>query len=126
MRETKQMNTILSILEYDKTHPTIQEIYQKVQKIDPTIGQATVYRNVNKLVKLGKLTRIPAVDDTYHYDGNCMPHDHLFCEKCHKIYDLFENDYAEITKKVESKYSIKINKISILYEGICEECNGKI
>lgn len=125
-RETRQKNIILETLCQDKTHPTIQEIYCQVIKKEPGIGQATVYRNINKLVKEGQVQKLPAVDDTYHYDGDCSFHDHLICEKCQKITDLYENDYQEITKKIESKYRIKINKVSILYEGICEECNGEV
>ena len=48
-RDTKQMNVILDIMKNDRSHPTIQELCEKVATVDSSIGQATVYSNVSKL-----------------------------------------------------------------------------
>ena len=58
-RNTKQKQIILDILENNRIHPTINEIYNMAKTKYPTIGQATVYRNVNHLVEEGKLIKIP-------------------------------------------------------------------
>lgn len=126
-RNTKQKELIFDILKDDKTHPTIQEIYKKAKVLDQKIGQATVYRNVNTLVEEHKILKLPSTDkDANHYDGNCTPHDHLLCKKCGKIVDLYDNNYNEIIQKISNKHFVKIYKMTVIFEGICGECNEKI
>lgn len=125
-RNTKQKDIIFNILKENRIHPTIQEIYQKVKEYDSSIGQATVYRNVNKLVEDGKLIRIPTSNDGFRYDIDCVPHYHLICKKCGRIFDLYDDSYCKMVKNVESKYSIEVSNVTILFDGICKDCNEKI
>lgn len=123
-RNTKQKEIILDILDHNRIHPTIQEIYELAKKKYPSIGQATIYRNVNRLVEEGKILKLPNnIDDSYHYDINTNSHDHLLCKNCGKIIDIFDNDYSEIFKNIEKNNSIKIDRATILLEGICQNCN---
>ena len=125
-RKTKQKECILEVIEESYDHPTMKEIIDKVKAKKPNIGQATIYRNVNKLVLEGKVIRLPSINEDVNYDAKRKPHNHLICRKCHNIIDIYDNDYPEISKEVESKYSLKVENMTILYEGICEECNGKV
>ena len=122
IRNTKQKQVILEALKKNKLHPTIQELYQDVLDIDESVGQATVYRNVNRLVEEGKIIKIPTTLGIDHYDADINPHYHLYCEECEKIYDIFDEDYYKLTKRVENEYQVKINKGIILFEGICSKC----
>ena len=45
-----------------------------MNKIDSTIGQATVYRNVNKLVNSGEIKRLSPNSEIDHYDGDNTNH----------------------------------------------------
>lgn len=121
-RDTKQGKLILDILKKNKLHPSIQEIYQEVLKIDSRIGQATVYRNINKLVHEGKIRRLRTLDNAYHYDINIKSHYHFVCKKCHKIIDLYEKDGKKTTQRIAKKYKLKIDTKDIIYVGTCEKC----
>ena len=122
-RNTKQKEIILEILDKNRTHPTIQEIYKLAREKYPTIGQATVYRNVNNLVDEKKIMRLTnTTDEGYHYDINTTPHIHLICNSCGKIIDIFDDDYSKIIRSIESKHSIQINKTLFVLEGICTDC----
>ena len=123
-RNTKQKEIILDILEHNRIHPTIHEIYELAKEKYPTIGQATIYRNVNRLVDEGKILKIPnRTNDSYHYDINISSHDHLLCKGCGKIIDIFDNDYSKIFNTIEKTNSVKIDKAIILLEGFCSNCN---
>lgn len=123
-RNTKQKEIILDILEHNRIHPTIYEIYELAKQKYPSIGQATIYRNVNKLVDENKIIKLPSSsNDGYHYDINTASHDHLLCKRCGKIIDIFDNDYNEIFKDIEQKNKVTISKATILLEGICSKCN---
>ena len=123
-RNTRQKQIILDILENNRIHPTMNEIYNLAKEKYPTIGQATIYRNVNHLVEEGKLTRLPSDEnDAYHYDINISNHSHLICRKCGKIFDIFDSDYTKMFNRLEKNNSIKIDKAMIILEGICFNCN---
>lgn len=124
-RNTKQKQLILDILLKSKNHPTMKEIYQMVRELDSSIGQATVYRNVNKLVEDGKIRRLLHLEEAIRYDGNMLLHDHFACRKCGKIIDLFDNDYYKLQKNIENKYSVKVEQMTFYYEGICNDCCNK-
>ena len=48
---------------------------------DSSVGQATVYRNVSKLVEEGKVRRVLTNDGVDHYDADCSQHVHFVCQK---------------------------------------------
>lgn len=126
-RMTKQKKIILETLENDMTHPTIQELYQKIKQKDSRIGQATIYRNVNRLVEEGKVLKLSLGNGMDHYDGHTNLHYHFYCSQCQKIYDLEKEDDYISKRKLEEKYQIKINQEKIIFEGICKGClNEKI
>lgn len=120
-RNTKQKQLILDILKTNRNHPTVKELYSEVKKRDASIGQATVYRNVSRLYQENKLFKI-SVDGVEHYDMRGVNHGHFYCKKCRKIYDIFDIDYQTLTSEIEKKRKAKIEKVTILLEGICEDC----
>ena len=122
-RNTKQKELILNILNKHRTHPTIQEIHQLAKDTYPNIGQATIYRNINKLVEENKVLRLPTIkDEGYHYDINIQKHHHLVCNSCGKIVDLIDNDYDKMILNIEKINSVKITKSLLILEGICDKC----
>ncbi len=123
-RNTKQKEIIYKSIVEDKSHPTINEIIDKINAKKLGIGQATIYRNLNKLVKEGYIDKITFLDSV-HYDGNRVPHNHFVCCECGKIMDLFDDDYKCNKEIIEDKYSFKISKIHTTYEGVCLDCQGK-
>lgn len=124
-RNTKQKEKILDVMnkEENMIHPTIQDIIRWVIEKDSSIGQATIYRNVNKLVEEHTLLKI-STKEGYHYDINTNIHGHLSCQKCGKIIDLYDDDYQKLITKLEKKYLISIKENDIVFDGICQECNN--
>jgi len=117
-RHTCQKSIILNYLKNIKTHPTAEQIHQAVKKQLPHISLGTVYRNLNLLRKKGEIQEIFSFSS--HFDGDISPHAHFICEKCHKIYDIFDN--CSILKKKQTKVG-KINKYQIYLYGICKQCD---
>lgn len=120
-RNTHQKNLILSTLIGKNHHMTAEDVLAKVQKKDPNIGLATVYRNLNLFVEEGRIQRIKG-DDWSYFDGNPAPHDHFHCTICGKIEDMPGEYDVQIDKVAESKTHVKILSHSTTYEGICTKC----
>ena len=58
MGYSRQRQMILSALKETKSHPTAQDIYEKVRERDSKISLGTVYRNLALLSKNGNISRI--------------------------------------------------------------------
>jgi Fe2+ or Zn2+ uptake regulation protein len=119
-RLTNQRKIILDYLKSVITHPSAEEVYLKVKKKLPRISLGTVYRNLNVLKGKGEIREIPS--DVAHFDGNITPHSHFFCDKCKKIFDVFDN--CEILKNKKTKVG-KIKHLQVYFYGICKNCQKK-
>lgn len=120
-RKTRQKYVILKALKENRNHPTISEIYEDVKKIDPTIGQATVYRNVKQFVKENEVVQLPMQEGVNHYDYY-KDHFHFECLNCGKIIDIFDD---ELLKKLVNRFQNReeeINIYNLMLEGYCSSC----
>ena len=122
-RNTKQKELILKEMSKDENmiHPNIQCLTNIIMNTDSSIGQATVYRNINKLVSDGKISKI-STDSGYLYDINTKLHGHFICEKCGHIIDLYDNKYQELIDDIENKYHFKVKNSNNVFYGICDSC----
>lgn len=121
-RNTRQKEIIFETLQELRTHPTILELYEAVQKKDFSIGQATVYRNVSKLIEEGKIRKVLTHDGIDHYDGDCSKHSHFMCRSCHRLFDLWDVNTASLIKQQQKSSSFDITEAYVLFEGICNQC----
>lgn len=121
-RNTRQKEIVLETLCEMVTHPTISELYEAVQMKDSSIGQATVYRNISRLVEEGKARKVLTKDGIDHYDGDCSNHSHFMCNICHRLYDLYNIDTDVLISKAKKKCPFSISNASVLFEGVCDEC----
>lgn len=120
MRESKQRNLILDIVNKSYSHPNAYEIYEEARKVMPNISLGTVYRNLNFLKQEGLITKIEGEDDMEHYDNTFTNHSHFICTKCKNIYDIKENIFKE--KTIEGNLILSYN---FKYIGICNNCLKK-
>lgn len=122
-RNTWQKEVILQTLKANKTHPTINELYNLVNE-NHTIGRATVYRNVNDMLVDGKIKKIShgSID---HYDGDISDHYHLICRECHRLVDVFDDNIDDLKQDISVRNNIDINQMYITIEGLCSICKNR-
>ncbi len=120
MTRSIQQKIILEELRKTKSHPTAEELHGLVRLVNPNIGLATVYRNLDKLSSAGIINKIDG--DVKRYDGNMMKHYHLRCPNCHKVEDFSIGDLEETFNKFLNK--TKKNDLGINIEFIkqCKKC----
>ena len=118
MRNTKQRNIILNIINNSCEHLTAYQVYEYARSEISNISLGTVYRNLSNLTDEGKIRKLElyGID---RYDKKDM-HSHFVCVKCESIIDVFDsilhND-KYIDGNLVIDYDIKIN-------GICKKCMG--
>jgi len=123
MRNTVQRQIILDTLKSLKTHPTAEDLHKEIQKKYPSIGMATVYRNLRQMTESGIIAQIATTDDAARYDGNAEQHYHFHCAACGMTFDLeIEMISDEFEAAIEEKYDIRIDKHDISFIGTCSTC----
>lgn len=130
-RYSKQRELILNVLKERNDHPTAEMLYNDIIKIMPTIGIATVYRNLAALYESGQILKIETKQgESDRFDGNLTPHLHFQCLKCNEIQDIFldECDNEKLNEKLKEFANIinaKVTSSKILLKGKCEKCINK-
>jgi Fur family transcriptional regulator, peroxide stress response regulator len=120
---TPQRLAVIDFLEGNKTHPSINNIYESLKLRYPTISLATVYNTIDTLVKNNMLLELPITKDKSNYDPDMSLHDHAYCLKCGKIFDIQSDKESEITNldHVELK-EFKILSVRKIYNIVCNIC----
>jgi Fur family transcriptional regulator, peroxide stress response regulator len=120
-RLTSQKQIISDYLMSTKSHPTAEDVWLSVRKKLPRISQGTVYRILNDFEEKG-LAQIIPVDKKAHFDGDISPHSHFICQKCKKVFDVYDScSKCSVLKNKKLKVG-KINYYKIYFYGICEKC----
>lgn len=122
-RSTSQKEIIFKFLEKTKNHPSAEKVYLEVRKKILKISRATVYRNLKDLRDKGKIQEISS--EVSHYDGDTSSHAHFICQKCNRIFDVFDICRGcSVLKKKKVKVG-KINNFKIYLYGYCRNCQKK-
>ncbi len=121
---TPQRRVIIEHLVGDKSHPTVEEIYQRVRSVMPEVSRTTIYNTVRELTALGELTEManPSESGT-RYDTDTAPHHHLVCIRCHTLLDIY-HDFGGITLLPEETAGYQVVKSQITFYGICPRCQS--
>ena len=118
MRNSKQRDLILNIINDSYSHPSAYDIYDIARKEIDNISLGTVYRNINLLEDQGKVRRIKMNDNIDRFDKTFDNHSHFICIKCYNIIDIDKEFFKEY-------YYLNGNKVvdvEISFKGICKDC----
>jgi len=123
LRLTPQRLAIVRELARDETHPTAQELFERLRPAFPTMSFATVYNTLDTLARLrlvGTLKHGVAV----RYDANLGPHHHAICDACGAVVDLpaappSRDVFANIAR--ELGFVVRAEERS--YRGLCARCS---
>lgn len=75
MRPPKYYKNILATCFHN--HLSADEIFQSVKKSAPSIGKATVYRNIEYMSQKGLLRKLPSISGKMYYETVDIPHAHV-------------------------------------------------
>ena len=102
---TDQRRVIAQVMSESSDHPDVDELYNRVSKIDPKISIATVYRTVKLFEETGILTKHEFKGGKARYEElNESHHDHLIDVKTGEIIEFVDEEIEKLQKKVAEKY----------------------
>ena len=112
---TDQRKIIAKIISESKSeygesdHPDVDELYNRVSKVDPKISIATVYRTVKLFEEAGILTKHDFKGGKARYEAMIESHhDHLIDIKTGEIIEFVDDEIEKLQKKVAEKYGYKL------------------
>ena len=125
MRNTRQRNLVLDIINNSYNHPTAYQVYEECIKEIPNISLGTVYRNLNSLVDNNLIRKIPMSDGNDRFDKTLYNHNHIYCYKCDKLYDVNVLLSKKEINFIENETGFKITDCNFNINGICKDCIKK-
>lgn len=123
LKVTQQRLEILRYLDENRTHPTLDNLYEFIKNKFPTISKMTVYNVISSLIENGIINSMRFVNSTeLRVDYERSGHLHFMCNICGKIYDIKSDiQFEEILKNNDHKFEgYQIN----IY-GTCKNCLKK-
>lgn len=126
LKNTKQRNIVLSIIEDVKEPITAEEIYRELIKKDNKINLSTVYRTLQVLTNKGVLLKILKGDGTAAYELNDLKHKHyITCCLCKNSVLIESCPVKELSENISKKTGFKVTGHSLQLTGICSKCLEK-
>lgn len=128
--KTKQKNIILDFLKSLNGKPmSIQEICENLEKMSMSVGFTTVYRNLERLVKEGKMKKYNIDNGRisyYQYVDEGEIDKNLFfylkCEICNKLINFKCTKLENIQNHLLKEHNFDINSVKTVFYGKCNEC----
>ena len=106
---TDQRRVIAKVMSVSNDHPNVDELYKRVNIVDPKISIATVYRTVKLFEESGILAKHDFKGGKARYEElSESHHDHLIDVKTGEIIEFVNEDIEKLQKKVADKYGYEL------------------
>ncbi|MEO6867744.1 MAG: transcriptional repressor [Gaiellales bacterium] len=124
LRATSQRMLVLTELMRTKQDATAQELHTQLRRAAPSLGLATVYRTLGKLVEAGVL------DALQHGHGTCYRwcapghHHHLTCVRCHSVVELHDCGVGAWADEIGATHGFTQVRHMVELSGLCASCTA--
>lgn len=119
-RNTRQRDTILSVLERAEGPLSAPELLSRAQRALPNLGIATVYRTLKLLSEDGRVRSVN-LDGESLFERADLPHHHHFaCRVCGKVFDL--DGCPFVTFQLPSGFVAEAHEVTLY--GVCAQCSA--
>lgn len=126
---TKQGELILSLLRRQPgRHFTADDIISELARVGRSVGKATVYRHLDKLIKQGLVRKYIAEEgqsacfEFIDESGNCEQHYHLKCSECGRLLHVECGYLDELAQHISEHHGFAISPERTVLFGLCREC----
>lgn len=124
---TPQRATIIESFLATEGHFSCEELYFQARRLDPSIGQATVYRTLKLLVESGLAEPLLAGDGPtlYEHRYGHDHHDHLVCLDCGAKVEILDPEIEARQEHLAREHGFSLQRHNMILYGQCPLCAGK-
>lgn len=119
IKPSYQRIKIYEYLYHNRTHPTVDEIYQVLVKDIPTLSKTTVYNTLNLFVQESIALLLTIEENEARYDANTGVHGHFKCVGCGGVTD-FDADITGVRAPMLERF--EVHEQHLYYKGLCAAC----
>lgn len=116
---TIQRRAVFNFIAENMKHPSVEEVCAAVRKTVPNISTDSVYRILNDFASTGFLLRLEGCGKS-HFDPNTDEHDHFYCLRCGRVYDLSGEGRRIPKDRYESFGEVQFCEVRVT--GTCRNC----
>lgn len=122
VRKTNQREAIVRAFENSEGPLSPQEVLDAARKVVPTLGIATVYRNIKLLIENKAIVpvQIPGEPPRYEVAGKDHHH-HFHCRQCDRVFEVHGCDGLVLSLTPEG-FLLEAHDLTLM--GLCAECAG--
>lgn len=121
-RHSRQRDIILEEVRRDKTHPSAQEVFDRVRPRLPKISLGTVYRNLEQLAAHGLIRKLELPGEQRRFDGDVSEHYHVRCLVCGRVDDIFGPPLTNLPQSFPALQDYVILGHRLEFIGVCPHC----
>ena len=119
----RKRNAILEAVKSTTAHPSADMVYADLQKTNPDISLATVYRNLALFKHQGLIVSVGTVAGVERFDGNTAPHVHFVCNRCTAVIDLPEMEVPQaLCRQAAGQTGGQVDQCQLTFTGVCSDC----
>lgn len=129
LKLTPQRIAIVRLFAADGSHPTAQDLFERLRPEFPSMSFATVYNTLDALARAGLagIVRLPGRrGDAARFDPNSTPHHHAVCERCGAVIDIAAGTLAPTAASAkrlqQAAPGFSVRTVEKVYRGLCATC----
>lgn len=126
MKRSIQREAILNELRSMTSHPTAEELYNRLRVSMPNLSIATVYRNLEQFSQAGLVMKLDCGGELKRFDGNINIHPHLRCSDCGRVSDMENSKLAQLQDELVNMLpELDCSTLRLEFCGVCKNCLNK-
>lgn len=123
-RYTEQQRDMVKYIFSQHNHFDADQLIEEMKQKGFHVSRATIYRTLNKLVDAGLLRRLDIGPRMYYeHDYGYPQHEHLICQRCHKMIEFQYPEMESILREVCQQNDFQLEGHSFVIRGVCGACN---
>ena len=123
VRVTPQRLAIAEAVLNATDHPSVQQIYERVCRVFPSLSLATIYSTLGVLEASGLIRELPFPKSS-RYESNLGPHVNLVCMQCGDVVDadLGREVVARLRDRISHQANFQVSSQRVDFYGRCPRC----
>ena len=122
LKATAPRMILLATLEQDRSHPTAEQLYERLRPQHPSLSLSTVYQTLDAFMRTGLCSRVSDAGDRLRVDGTPQDHHHAVCRACGTIFDIDRQLLPLPALPAHLPHGLTVIGLRVEYEVICTTC----
>lgn len=124
-RMTPQRELVLDAVGDLGGHATAVQIGEYVQKQQPFVNRATIYRALDFWCDVQVVTKTEIAGKAVYEMAGEKPHHHLVCRGCGYVSVLDDHLFAELSQHLLDEYGFEAEMVHFAISGLCAGCRDE-